>query len=593
MNTTLQELTSRVAAAFEAAGYDPALGAVQTSNRPDLCPFQCNGALSGAKAYRKAPFMIADAVAEKLSSDPAFAKVEVVKPGFLNLTPSDAFLLERAARTIADPFDGVPQAGESTDSPKPMTIILDYGGPNVAKALHVGHLRTANIGESLKRLARACGHKPMGDIHLGDWGLQMGLVIAEYSVRNPEWACFREDFDPEKDSVPTLNVLELNEVYPCASAKSKEDEAFKNLARSVTATLQSGKHPGYTALWKEILRTSVEDMKKSYARLNVDFDLWYGESDAEKWIPELMDILREQNLLVESDGAMVVEVAQDDDKITMPPVIIRKSDGSSGYPVTDLATILQRQRDFAPDEIWYVVDKRQSLHFTQVFRCAHKAGIVPESTVLSHFGNGTMNGADGRPFKTRDGGVMSLSNLLDTATEAAAEKLRGSEHVPADELDETARRIAIAAIKFGDLMNHLSGDVTFDLDKFMSFEGKTGVYLLYTLTRIRAVLEKAGVDPDAEAVIHSIESDAQRALLYANLSVGESFRRAMEERSPNLLCEAAYQLAVAFSSFYHDSSVLGESDPVKRESLLGLCRLTRRMMCKLLDTLAIQPVDHM
>ena len=586
MNTTLQELTSRVAAAFEAAGYDPALGAVQTSTRPDLCPFQCNGALSGAKAYRKAPFMIADAVAEKLAADPAFEKVEVVRPGFLNLTPSDAFLLERAAQTIADPFDGVPQ------SENPMTIILDYGGPNVAKALHVGHLRTANIGESLKRLARACGHKPMGDIHLGDWGLQMGLVIAELSVRNPDWRCFAEDFDPEKDTVPTVDVNDLNELYPFASAKCKEDEAYKAFARETTAQFQAGR-PGYRALAREIVRASVEDMKKSYARLNVDFDLWYGESDSAAWIPELMDILNAQGLLVESDGAMVVEVAQDDDKITMPPVIIRKSDGSSGYPVTDLATILQRQRDFAPDEIWYVVDKRQSLHFTQVFRCAHKAGIVPESTVLSHFGNGTMNGADGRPFKTRDGGVMSLSNLLDTATEAAAEKLRGSEHVPADELDETARRIAIAAIKFGDLMNHLSGDVTFDLDKFMSFEGKTGVYLLYTLTRIRAVLEKAGVDPDAEAVIHSIESDAQRALLYANLSVGESFRRAMEERSPNLLCDAAYQLAVAFSSFYHDSSVLGESDPVKRESLLGLCRLTRRMMCKLLDTLAIQPVDHM
>lgn len=579
---TLTELVSR---AFSECGYSAELGAVSVSDRMDLCQFQCNGAFAGAKLYKKAPFMIAEEVAEKLRGGDIIGKAEVVRPGFLNLTLSDEYLISLMREISADPNLGVPQAEKNE------TIIIDYGGPNVAKPLHIGHLRSAIIGEAIKRLARATGRTVYGDIHLGDWGLQIGLVIAELRERHPDWRCFADDFR-EDESVPELDVDTLNEVYPFASKKSKEDPEFKAAAQAATFELQSGR-TGYMAVWREILRVSVTDLKKSYSRLGVEFDLWYGESDADKYEPKLLQILTEKNLLVESEGAKIVEVATDEDKAPMPPVIIKKSDNSSIYATTDLATIIQRQEDYHPDKIWYVVDKRQSLHFTQVFRCAKKAGLVDEDCELEFLGFGTMNGSDGHAYKTRDGGVMRLSSLLDTAEKAAAEKLSASEFTESGRRNETARRVGIAAIKFGDLINHRSKDYVFDLDKFLSFEGKTGTYLLYSITRINSILKKAEADEAAPISANKVYTDVERELMLAILLSGEAFKRGFEEKAPNYICESAYELATVFSRFYHDNHIVNETDADKRAAWIGLCALTKRLLLKHLDVLAIEPVESM
>jgi len=582
MQTITKALTDIVTAAFVKCGYPEASGVVTPSDRLDLCQFQCNGAFAAAKAYRKAPIAIASEVAEVLSSEEIFAKAEAVKPGFLNLTLSDEYMLSLAAGIDSDKFCGVPQAD------KQEKIVIDYGGPNVAKPLHIGHLRSAIIGESLKRLARACGCTVYSDVHLGDWGLQIGLVIAELSERYPDWKCFSEDFK-ESDGVPPLSAELLCEVYPFASKKSKEDDDFKAKAHTATFELQSGR-AGYIALWKEILRVSIADLKSNYEKLGVDFDYWYGESDADKYIPELMKILEDKHLSRESDGALVVDVAKEDDKAPMPPVIVRKSDNSSIYATTDLATIIQRNKDFAPDKIWYVVDNRQELHFTQVFRCARLAQLVPDSTELEFLGFGTMNGSDGKPYKTRDGGVMRLSDLIETVTNASLERLKNSALVAGEDREAYARKIGMAAIKFGDLINHRSKDYVFDLDKFMSTDGKTGVYLLYTVSRINSIMKKAeGITPRLTGVY----SEAERSLILKMIMTGDVIEHAMSEKAPNYICENAYQLAVAFSSFYHENHIISEPDENKRSSWLALAALTRKMIVKHLDILGIEPVENM
>lgn len=582
MLTLTHELSDMVADAFEGCGYGRDWGQVSGSDRLDLCQFQCNGAFACAKRYHKAPLAIAEEVAAVLARNPLFARVDAAPPGFLNLTLSDAALLARLAELAEDPHLGIPQEPGGT-------ILIDYGGPNVAKPLHIGHLRSAIIGESLKRLARAMGRTVLGDVHLGDWGLQIGLVIAELTDRHPDWRCFSPDFRPDEDGVPSLTPELLAEVYPTASGRSKDDPAFKEKAQRATGELQQGR-AGYLALWREILRVSVEDLKTNYRRLQVDFDLWYGESDAEPYVEPLLARLRERNLLRESEGALVVDV-EEGDKAPMPPVIVKKSDSSSIYATTDLATILQRERDFAPAEIWYVVDKRQSLHFTQVFRCAKKAGLVPPSARLEHLGFGTMNGSDGKPYKTRDGGVMRLSEFLDTVTDAAFSKMGDSAFVSKEEGPETARRLGLAAVKFGDLVNHRTKDYVFDLDKFLAFEGKTGVYLLYTLTRIQSILNKAG-DPSGTCP-SGIYTDVERELVLAMLLTGDAFSHAFAERAPNIVCENAYRIASVFSRFYHDNHILGETDPDRRASWLSLCRLTKRLLLLQLDVLGIEPVDSM
>lgn len=578
-------LTDKLSAAFAECGYSAELGTVVTSDRPDLCQFQCNGAFAGAKLYHKAPRMIAADAAAKLEGDADLEKVEVVGAGFINITVSDEFLLGYVKQALADENLGIPQAE------KPETVVLDYGGPNVAKPLHIGHLRSAVIGEALKRLVRATGRKTISDVHLGDWGLQMGLVMAELQERHPEWACFAEDFDAENFAGVDLDAESLNVIYPFASAKSKENDDFKQKARAVTAKLQKG-DPGYTALWREIIRISVADMKKNYENLNVDFDYWYGESDAEKYVPELLDVLNEKGLLHESQGAMVVDVAEESDKITIPPVIIKKSDNSNIYATTDLATLIQREHDFKPDQIWYIVDARQGLHFTQVFRCAKKAGIVPEEVTLAHIGYGTMNGADGKPYKTREGGVMRLADFYNTVYEAALERVSSSNFSKDADREDIARKITVATIKFGDLVNYCMKDYVFDMDKFMAPDGKTGSFLLYTIARINSILKKAegaGEQFDSAAVY----TDSERDLLLKISLSGEAFALAYREKAPSVICENAYQLASAFSKFYHDNHILTEEDTDKKRAWLNICAAVRTVLEKHLDVLGIEPVEMM
>lgn len=583
MQSITKILTVIVSDAFDKCGYDSKLGAVTASDRLDLCQFQCNGAFAGAKLYKKAPFMIADDVAKVLRNEGIFSKVDVVKPGFLNLTLSDDYMLKLTKEIEADKFCGVPQAE------KPQTIIIDYGGPNVAKPLHIGHLRSAIIGESLKRLARACGNTVYGDVHLGDWGLQIGLVIAELNERYPDRKCFSEDFNADTDTVEPLSAELLCEVYPFASKKSKENEDFKAKAHTATFELQNGR-AGYIALWKEILRVSIADLKDNYSKLDVDFDYWYGESDADKYIPELMKILEDKKLSYESNGALVVDVELESDKAPMPPVIVRKSDNSSIYATTDLATIIQREKDFHPNKIWYVVDKRQELHFTQVFRCARRAELVPAETELEFLGFGTMNGSDGKPYKTRDGGVMRLSDLIETVTNASLQRLENSSFVSEDDRESYARKLGMAAVKFGDLINHRSKDYIFDLDKFLSSEGKTGIYLLYTVSRINSIMKKAG---DAKAEFTGIYTDEERELMLKLIMTGDVFNYAMDEKAPNYICENAYQLAVSFSRFYHENHIMDEKDEAKKASWLALAKLVRTVIIKHLDILGIETVENM
>lgn len=584
--TILQELTKIVSDAFTQCGYDGNLGEVSVSNRLDLCQFQCNGALAGAKLYKKPPFVIAEEIAESLRKNDIFKSVDGVKPGFINIILTDKYIIENVNRIANDTNLGIPQ-DENAE-----TIVLDYGGPNVAKPLHVGHLRSAIIGESLKRIAKATGKKVISDVHLGDWGLQIGLVIAELEERNLDWKCFAPDFNPDTDKIASLDVDELNDLYPFASKKSKENEDFKNKARSVTAELQKG-HTGYISLWKEIMRVSVPDLKDSYDKLLVNFDYWYGESDSEKYVGELMDILTSKELLYESDGAMVVDVAEESDKVTIPPVIIKKSDNSTIYATRDLATLIQREEDFHPDKIWYVVDKRQELQLTQVFRCAKKAEIVPASTELEHLGFGTMNGTDGKPYKTRDGGVMRLSDFLSTITNAAYEKISESKIIPDNEKTAVAEKIAVAAIKFGDLSNHRTKDYVFDIDKFLSFEGKTGTYLIYTVTRINSIMKKLQMTEKTYLEFNEIYSNIERELYLNIILTAEAFRYALNEKAPNLICDNAFKLASLFSGFYNDNHIIGEENQAKKNSWIDLCSLVRKMLIKHLDVLGIEAVERM
>lgn len=568
----LTELLSNIfKSAFSECGYDETLGQVVVSNRLDLCQFQCNGALSCAKQNRKSPLLIAKEVAAHIPENEMIGSLEVVAPGFINISLKDEFLMKYVQELYFDKHMGIPQAD------KEETIVLDYGNPNVAKPLHVGHLRSAIIGEALKRIIIATGRKAIGDVHLGDWGLPMGLVLAELEERY--------GYD-----LPILTTDLLNEIYPYASKKSKEDSVFLEKARTITAKLQKGDSV-YKETWKTMIALSIEDIKKTFTRLGATFDYWYGESDSSKYVPELIEILKSKDILVESEGAQVVEVAKEDDKHPIPPTIVIKSNGSEGYATTDIATIIQRQKDFAPDKIWYVVDFRQNLHFTQVFRTAQKAELIPKTTELTHLCFGTVNGKDGKPFKTRDGGVMQLSDLLDTVVECAYEKLRLSDDVEETLKKETAEKIGIAAIKFGDLINHYSKDCIFDIDKFMASEGKTGVYLLYVVARINSIMRKN--QEVCNVKLNDVYSEGERDLLLKLALSGNAFWGAYKEKSPNILCENAYQIAVAFSKFYHDNHIISEADSDKKTSWLSLCIIVKAMLIKHLDTLGIETVDVM
>lgn len=573
MKSITDQLSEILGNAFTKAGYEAKYGQAVISGRPDLCQFQCNGALPNAKLFKKSPMVIANEVVSLLADDAMIEKVEVAAPGFINIILSDEFLVSYLTQVFNDSHLGIPQAEHNE------VVVLDYGNPNVAKPLHVGHLRSTIIGESLKRIIMATGRTAIGDVHLGDWGLPMGLVLAELDER------YGTD-------IPTLTTDMLNEIYPFASKKSKIDESFLEKARTFTAQLQK-KDPYLTEIWKKMIQLSVDDIRITFDRLNATFDYWYGESDSSNYVPELLNILRDKELLTNSEGAQVVMIAEDDDKSTIPPVIIIKSNGSEGYATTDVATIIQRQRDFNPDKIWYVVDHRQNLHFTQVFRTARKAELVPNNTELTHLCFGTVNGKDGKPFKTRDGGVMQLSELLDSVTEYAYQKMRTSNVSDEHERRENAEKIGIAAIKFGDLINHYSKDCIFDIDKFMASEGKTGVYLLYVIARINSILRKIPTVELLEKKINGIYSDSERDLIMVLSLSGIAFENAYNEKAPNIVCENAYKIAVAFSKFYQENHIINEENMEKKQSWLTLCEITKRVLEKHLYVLGIESVERM
>ena len=594
MKKLMEQMAEELSAAFEKAGYDPSYGKVTVSNRPDLCEFQCNGAMAGAKAYKKAPFMIADDVVAYLKDSQVFSMTEVVKPGFINLKVKGEFLADYLKEMAADEKLSVSAAKE------PKTIIIDYGGPNVAKPLHVGHLRSAIIGESIKRIGRFVGHKVIGDVHLGDWGLQMGLIITELKLRQPELVYFDENFEGEYPKEAPFTISELEEIYPTASKKSKEDEAYKEAAMQATYELQNGRK-GYQALLSHILNVSVTDLKKNYENLNVSFELWKGESDAQPYIPAMVQKMKDDGFAYVSDGALVVDVKEDTDTKEIPPCMILKSDGASLYNTTDLATIVWREEDYDPDEIIYVVDKRQELHFVQVFRCARKTGLVKPETELKFLGFGTMNGKDGKPFKTRDGGVMRLEYLVSeidnemlkkiTENQKAKENLGISE----EEAKETAKTVALAAIKYGDLSNQASKDYIFDIDRFTSFEGNTGPYILYTIVRIKSILHKYhDLGKSAEgAVITSVHSESEKNLMLEISKFNAVIDGAFADTAPHKICSYIYDLANAFNSFYHETKIMSEEDETVQKSYIRLLELTKSVLETSIDLLGFSAPERM
>ncbi len=595
MKKILDLITDEVTKAFTECGYDAKYAKVTLSNRPDLCEYQCNGAMAAAKEYKKAPFMIADEVVEKLAANPIFAMAESVKPGFLNLKIDEAYLADYVAKMQED--EG--RFGcEKTEAPK--TIMIDYGGPNVAKPLHVGHLRSAIIGESVKRIGKFMGHNVIGDVHLGDWGLQMGLIITELKQRRPELVYFNDTYTGEYPEEAPFTISELEEIYPTASKKSKEDEAYKEAAMQATFELQHGKR-GYQALLKHILNVSVTDLKRNYANLNVSFELWKGESDAQPYIPDMVQKMKDDGFAYISDGALVVDVKEETDTKEIPPCMILKSDGASLYNTTDLATMVWRMKDYNPDELIYVVDKRQELYFTQVFRCARKTGIVKPETELKFLGFGTMNGKDGRPFKTRDGGVMRLEHLISGINEEMLAKIQENQKtkenlgISTEEAENTAKMVALAAIKYGDLSNQASKDYIFDIDRFTSFEGNTGPYILYTIVRIKSILNKyhgLGKD-DSGAVIEAAHSKSEKDLMLELSKFNAVMESAFEETAPHKICSYIYDLANAFNSFYHGTKIMSEENETVQKSYIRLLELTKSVLETCIDVLGFSAPERM
>ena len=588
MKQLIDLITEEMEEAFEKAGYDRSYAKVTLSNRPDLCEYQCNGAMAGAKAYKKAPFMIAQDVVDQIKEGGCILSAEMVKPGFINIKLDDKYIAGYLNEMGEDKKLGV------EESSAPQTILIDYGGPNVAKPLHVGHLRSAIIGESVKRICRLMGHKVLGDIHMGDWGYQMGLIITELKKRQPELPYFDDSFEGEYPEEAPFTIGELEEIYPTASAYAKEHEDYREEALHATYLLQNG-HRGYTAVWKHIMAVSVADLKKNYSNLNVEFDLWKGESDAQPYIPDMIDRLKKEGFARIDQGALVIDVKREDDTKEIPPCMIQKSDGASLYGTTDLATLVQREQDYHPDQVIYVVDKRQELHFTQVFRAAKKTGIVPEETRLRFLGFGTMNGKDGKPFKTREGGVMRLESLIAEIDEEMYRKITDNRTVGEEEARETAKIVGLSAIKYGDLSNQAAKDYVFDVDRFTSFEGNTGPYILYTIVRIKSILNKyteAGESLEG-LVIAGAHGDEEKALMLEAAKYNGVMETAFEELAPHKICAYIYELANAFNRFYHETKILAEEDKEVRKSYIALLVLTKKILESCIDVLGFEAPERM
>ena len=588
MKKVIEILQEELSAAFEKAGYDKKYAKVGVSNRPDLCQYQCNGALAAAKEYHKAPIQMANEVVEFLKDSESFKEIAAQAPGFINMSVSDRFLADYINKMAASETLGLDKAEN------PETIVIDYGGANVAKPLHVGHLRSAVIGESIKRTARYLGHKVIGDVHLGDWGLQIGLIITELKHRKPELVYFDESFEGEYPTEPPFTMSDLEEIYPYASGYSKEHPEYKEEAQTATAELQSGRK-GYLALWQHIINVSVADLKKIYTKLNVEFDLWKKESDAQPYIPQMVQDMKDGGYAHIDQGALVVDVKEETDTKEIPPCMILKSNGATLYNTTDLATIVERRRLFDPDEIIYVVDKRQSLYFEQVFRCARKTKIIGEDVKLEFVGFGTMNGKDGKPFKTRDGGVLRLEKLLEDVNEQVLDKMKDRD-MDKDMIDDAAAKISLAAIKYGDLSNQASKDYRFDVDRFTSFEGNTGPYILYTIVRTKSLLAKVkaqNITVDEKSAIEPADSKSETDVMLALTKWSETVNAAFEEHAPHKICQFVYELSDTFNKFYHENKIVTNENEKQRDSYIKLSALVGKVLETAIDLLGLEAPERM
>ena len=591
MKKLIDMIAEDVKDAFLACGYEEKFGMVSLSNRPDLCQYQCNGAMAAAKQYKVAPIEIAKAVTEQLAESETIAEVNAVMPGFINIKVDEEFLAAYLQEMTEEENFGF----EKTKNP--LTIVVDYGGPNVAKPLHIGHLRSAVIGESIKRICRFAGHNVIGDVHLGDLGLQMGLVMEGLRERAPELPYFDKSFTGEYPKEPPFTLAELEEIYPAASALSKQNEAFKERAQRTTLEFQLGE-PGYVALWHHIMNVSVPDLKRNYDNLNVSFDVWKGESDVQPYIPAMVQDLIDKGLAYESQGAMVVDVQEEGDSKEIPPCIVRKSDGAALYATSDLATIVEREKLYEPDRYIYLADKRQEMHFTQVFRTARKAGIVEPEKELMFLGFGTMNGKDGKPFKTRDGGVMRLEQLIADTNEEVLKKVTENREMDEAEAKEIAKTIGLAAIKYGDLSNQATKDYIFDLDRFTSFEGNTGPYILYTMVRIKSILAKYQAECSEKkpvainASVREYGAD-ELALMLLTARFNDMAEHAYEEVAPHKICQYIYELADAFNSFYHNNKIIAETDEIKQGEWIALITLVLHLLEVCIDLLGFSAPDRM
>jgi arginyl-tRNA synthetase len=588
MQTIMEKLQYEISQAFQKAGLDAEFARVTVSNRPDLCQYQCNGAMAMAKKYHQAPILLAQKVVDQLSDCDIFQTIEAQPPGFINIILSNAFLTEQFYQMCTAPRYGVKET-----KPKE-SIVIDYGGANVAKPLHVGHLRSAIIGESIKRTARYLGNHVVGDAHLGDWGLPIGLIITELQERQPELVYFDENYEGEYPKEAPFSISDLEEIYPAANRKAKEDESFKEKAQKAIAQLQAGKK-GYKALWQHIIEVSVSDLHRVYDSLNVSFDLWKKESDAQPYIPDMVEKMKKDGYAHEDQGALVVDVKEPEDKKEIPPCMILKSNGATLYNTTDLATLVERRKLFSPTRVIYVVDKRQSLYFEQVFRCAQKTEIVLPETNLIFVGFGTMNGPDGKPFKTRDGGVLRLEVLLRDVVAKVEEKMvdRDMDDVTRK---KTARIVGLAAIKYGDLSNQASKDYCFDIDRFTAFEGNTGPYILYTIVRTKSLLAKAEHEHivwDTSQKVIPQEDNYQTDVILSALRWPETIEAAYEEQAPHKICQYVYELSDAYNRFYHAHKILTEEDENLRASWLQLSKMVGSLLSTAMDLLGLEVPDAM
>ncbi len=583
-------ISKEVEKAFTDCGYQAEYGKVAWSNRPDLCQFQCNGALVAGKVYKQAPLQIAEEIASKLKKSSLYKSIVCVMPGFINITLTDDFIARYLNDMAMAPKWGCSEIG------KGKKMILDYGGPNVAKPLHVGHLRTAIIGESLKRVGRFLGYKVLGDAHLGDWGLPIGLIITELKKRSPNLPYFDSSHIGAYPKEPPFLIDELEEMYPTANRYAKEVPSFMEEAKEATYLFQNG-HRGYVALWKHILDVSITDLKRNYKQLNVSFDLWNKESDVQGYIPTMVQQLIDQGDAYESEGALVVDVKEESDQKEMPPCILVKSDGGTLYSTTDLATIAMRRIDYNPDEIIYIVDKRQAMHFEQVFRCARKTHLIDDKTKLIFLGFGTVNGKDGKPYKTRDGGVMRLENLIKEVTHKVYEKVSTNKSIKYEEGMAIASKIGIAALKYGDLSNQISKDHIFDLDRFTDFEGNTGPYILYTVVRIGSILSKyreEGQDNLGSKIEVSVPSSkSERDLMLKLTRFNEIIEASFINYAPHRICQYIYEVSNSFNHFYHEHNILKEQDKNKQVAWINLITLTQAILTVSLELLGIEVPEKM